>query len=149
MRGPRPGVPRQIRRSGKQIERIPQSPTLCSATWTWSVAPSLPPLSLVIHFPLQACLYAPHHHHQQHQQPFTISVCPQWVYLSSQELPVVSSGVSIEGKLPSSQPSSYQRCGINPCDSSPPPLLHFIDSLCFPLASRKPVARSVLPPSYF
>lgn len=56
---------------GKQIEWIPQSPTLCSATWMWRVAPTSPPpllslsvclssslcLSLrVIHFPFPACL---------------------------------------------------------------------------------------------
>lgn len=68
--------------------------------------PLSPPLSLVIHFPLQACLYAAPHHHHHRRHPLTISVCPQWVYLSSQQLSVVSLRVYSEGKLSSSQPLS-------------------------------------------
>ena len=58
---------------GRQIEWIPQGPTLCSATWMWRVAPTSSSSSSstssssssssslclshrVIHFPFQACL---------------------------------------------------------------------------------------------
>lgn len=74
---------------GKQIEWIPQSPTLCSATWMWRVAPTSPPplssLFLSVSLALSVCPSASFISHFQlvlilPPSLLTISRCLQWIF---------------------------------------------------------------------